>query len=238
MWHRFRAVSVLVFVLGLSSFIMLLRSRAVLGVMLRLHRSKPAPLASTTALTRQVASSFGGPQQNMSACLDGKWVAHDAQQGLVELLKQRKLKHVIEVGCYIGYAVVQLSMLLGEEGHWYQVLDRNTPQLYVDHIQHSLRIAGLQTKVILLVGSMVHVWNASLLPPYDLVLLSHWEDEQDALAFLEDHKALRSGTLVVADTVDPAFEQFAENYLTQVRDEERYSLTEVAVQGAEVYRRL
>eukprot|EP00667_Euglena_gracilis_P018394 EG_transcript_19537 len=239
MRHRSRAWAGLFFVVGLCALIMILRSRAVVAAMHRLHRARAAPLALTpTALSRQAATSFGGPQQNTSACLDSRWAAHDAQLGLGELLRQRRPQRLLEVGCYVGYAAVQLSPLLGPEGRWYQVLDTDTSPAYVSHVQHSLRMAGLHSRVIVLTGRLQDVWNASLGGLYDLVLLAHWEDEQDALAFLEDRHALRAGTLVVADAVDDAFQQFAENYLAQVRDEERYALAEPVVGGAEVYRRL
>ena len=138
-----------------------------------------SPTAATArerrALERQAATAFGGPSSNASACLDTRWAAHDAQQGLSALLRRRHVSRVLEIGCYVGYACVELAHFVGPGGAWYQVVDHETPHLYIDHVRQSLRVAGLERTVSLLVGTLETAAASLIGSPFDVILLNHWE---------------------------------------------------------------
>ena len=98
------------------------------------------------------------------------------------MMKQRPISRVLEVGCYVGYAVLQLAPLLERGGQWYQVVDHETSHQYVDHVKQSIASAGLPVHVEVIVGTLEMAAHEGLrMSPFDAILLNHWEVATPAL---------------------------------------------------------
>jgi catechol O-methyltransferase len=136
---------------------------------------------------------------------------------LDQQVRELRPRRALELGAFCGYSAVRIGRLLREwNGHLDSIeVSRRNVAVAESVVGH----AGLSATVAFHHGSAEQV-IPSLAEPYDLVFIDHWKDLYlPDLRRIEEHRLLRSGSVVVADNI--AFFDASE-YLDHVRNSGRY----------------
>ncbi|MEM3459284.1 MAG: O-methyltransferase [Candidatus Bathyarchaeia archaeon] len=140
-------------------------------------------------------------------------VGPDRGRILVEIIREIKPKHVLEIGTFIGYSAILMGKELGSDAQLITIeIDPHAAEIAKDNIKK----AEIPPKVKVLVGDALEI-IPKLRGKFDLVFIDAEKRQYlDYLRLIEDK--LHKGSVVIADNVD-----HAPDYLDYVRHSGKYA---------------
>lgn len=144
------------------------------------------------------------------------------EKGLLldRVILENRAKRVLELGCFVGYSAVRIARHLPVDG---KLISVEVNPGNADVARQVVAFAGVSDRVEFRVGDS-QAAIPTLEGTFDVVFLDHWKEHYlRDIELIEQHRLLRTGSVVVADNVGPYFG--ADAYLDHVRKCGRYETT-------------